>query len=395
MRRHLRLEALESRQMMAGNVLVSLSSNNLVVNGDDAPNVISIESAGTNSIQVRGFNDVNGNPTFVNGIANGVVFFNGASGGLTVRTYGGNDNVRITNLVVNSAINVDTGSESDTLLLGRDPNNFGGVRFGGYPAGPLFAQTTLDVTTGGGNDLIYSTDIRVRSNASLDMGSGNDRLRFSPNVDGLTVNSMQGISEFQRSLYVQMGQGADTVLGRGVLVYVSGTFDDFSGALNYGLTGAEFRSNLNFFTSSAPDNINVTDTLVRRDLNIYSGAGNDDINLNNSRFFDQVHIETGAGNDTLQFNRPPVISSHINQVQIYMGDGADYVRIDDLNVDTLLISQEGADDVAEIINSTGGTFTFDGGAGSDDSIRFIRDANRTNDFRAVLRNYESRRDIVR
>src|SRR4051794_25795821 len=56
--RRLGFESLEGRQLLAGNVSVVQAGGGLVITGDDAANVITIESFRDGVVQVRGFSDI-------------------------------------------------------------------------------------------------------------------------------------------------------------------------------------------------------------------------------------------------------------------------------------------------------------------------------------------------
>ena len=64
--RRLSLESLETRNLLAGNVLATVNSGDLIIRGDNLSNTVSLVRVGTGSFRVTGFAS-NGQATKING----------------------------------------------------------------------------------------------------------------------------------------------------------------------------------------------------------------------------------------------------------------------------------------------------------------------------------------
>lgn len=207
--RKLRLENLESRQMMAGNVAVSVSGGDLVVVGDNQPNEVSIyqKSPGSGTWYVDGFQQ-GGRDTTVNrrtgpqvfhGVRDDVrVYLNGGSDAVTlkngkvpdelyVRTHSGNDYVWIENVSTRRDVNVDLGSSSSNtredylhmqrVTAGDDILVEGSRGRDVVIMDNVMAEDLIRARTGSGDDFVRAS----RSEADrffADLGSGKDKIEL-------------------------------------------------------------------------------------------------------------------------------------------------------------------------------------------------------------------------
>src|SRR5437762_3371716 len=93
--RPLALESLEDRQMMTGNVLVSVSGGDLVVTGDSGANELRIIQSLQNGAPIAGRFFITGqNGTTINGQATGQ-FFQNVTDDLRINLNGGNDRLTL------------------------------------------------------------------------------------------------------------------------------------------------------------------------------------------------------------------------------------------------------------------------------------------------------------
>ncbi|MGE3819577.1 MAG: hypothetical protein AB7I30_09080 [Isosphaeraceae bacterium] len=153
----LRLETLEQRELMAGNVWVGVENGLLRVVGDHLGNEVSITpTRNAGEFTVRG-----NSGTRVNGLLGQT--FSGVSLGIQVHLGDGNDKV-----------NVSRGSSSHRDVI----------------PGPL----GLGIDGGDGNDTIVVENVRVEHSCGISAGAGNDRVEVKGSYFGwdLIVDTSYG-----------------------------------------------------------------------------------------------------------------------------------------------------------------------------------------------------------
>src|SRR5215510_1169216 len=122
-------ESLESRQLMAGNVSVSVSLGDLVVTGDAQDNALQIIQARQNGVPTPGrYWIAPTNGTLINGQASGRY---------------------VNNVFHDMRINLGAGKDSLTLSDGSDDANF-------------IVPNDLVINMGGGNDDVIVDHVKVR-----------------------------------------------------------------------------------------------------------------------------------------------------------------------------------------------------------------------------------------
>src|SRR2546430_7455382 len=180
-RRELLVEPLESRAMLAGNVLASVDATGMLqITGDSKVNNISIsQDASTGAFLLSGVNTtINGLPSvnlstlagFTGGAninlrgGNDVIAFTGASasgsfaGDVNVQGGGGNDSVSLSGLNISGAVNIQGGAGNDTVNLSN-----------------LTATGNVSISTNGGRDPGLLSKRKSRTaNITVQSGAGYD-----------------------------------------------------------------------------------------------------------------------------------------------------------------------------------------------------------------------------
>jgi hypothetical protein len=333
-RARLQVEKLECRNLMAGNVNAYTSGGHLHIEGDDASNVITIESYRNGIIQVRGFSDPGtATPTVVNRGANALRLFYGVTGDIVIHMKGGNDLVRVTNLVVSGNLTIDLGSGYDQLATGRDAL-IGAARFGGTLPGPLYVSGELKISSGSEIDSVFQSDTHVLGRSEIDLGSGDDTLTMQrPAFSGMNV-------EYFGDLTLRPQEGNDNINITG-FISRSVTVDDESGQLNLNINSADIYGTLKVLSTGANDSIRVATTNVRGDIHIDSGAGNDLF-----LFFglaNDIKVHSGDGNDSVQ-----VTSSAIDELIVSLGSGNDVLDLASLFARDISVHGDDGDDVFNV-----------------------------------------------
>jgi FKBP-type peptidyl-prolyl cis-trans isomerase FkpA len=270
-------QRLEQRQMLAGNVAVSLQGDILTITGDGSSNEIRVTGTSTGrarvvpvtgttvngssavfemgttvrnvAIQMAGGNDsvtvenlptpgyldldlgigndsanirdINVRTLNVNGRAgNDVVQFGNtfSPGYITIQTHEGDDTLSITSMASNRGVFLDTGEGSDLIAI----DNLG-------------MRENFVVNTAGGNDRVFLTGQVYSYSAQFSLGVGNDTLSVTPQISSTTAN-------FGKQLTVRAGDGNDTVFfGRSTIARKSISIDGGSGSDAVGAPGADLR----------------------------------------------------------------------------------------------------------------------------------------------------------
>jgi hypothetical protein len=256
--RHLSLEQLESRAMMAGSVTVKVEGGSLIVTGDDRDNTVVITQVGNGRYAVTGLDDADGNPTTIRGEgSNGTKIVKGVKNDIRIDMNGGadilgigNDETDLTGLLdefINGTPFVPSGSPS----LVEVPKNLRIEMGKGDDALGLFVDVgrTADINLNTAYDTAaiegssFGDDLLVKG----DGGNDNVRIRDSQVHDLLLVNMGDGRREGleidtteARHAELHGGNGKDTffidglLLDRELLVFMGSNDDSLTVANSSG-----------------------------------------------------------------------------------------------------------------------------------------------------------------
>jgi hypothetical protein len=335
LRRRLRIESLENRYLMAGNLTSSLDGGVLTLTGDALDNLSFVNGTG-----VPGQVIVQPVATTIDGQA-APKTFNGVES-VVINSLDGNDQFSFQNLAVTNL----------TVLLGNG-NDFAvtGTQFGPNSVG---VTGTLTVEAGAGNDVIQL----FRSFGDYDMvvnaGDGNDFIQtYSNSADTVTVN---------------LGQGFDTLntaylTAFGVWHVDGGTEGDL-----FSVITSSAREEAFFFSGDGNDNLAFNANEFRKDVEFDAGAGNDNMFLRNSIVNIDVFTRLGSGLDTAEFRNNTVSDLHVDG-----GSDRDVVTVTANAVDLAFILMGSGDDDLTFTNNLVNDFALlDGGSGND---RLTRSGN--------------------
>lgn len=343
--RHLFAEPLEARNLLAGNVSAFLSGDNLIINGDNFSNTISVESFGPGTVQVRGFG------TSVNGTQDGISTFP-VSGSIEIRMNRGYDVVRVTNLVIQDNLFISMAEGNDEVLLGQSASG-DNVRFAGTPSGPLFVQDNLGVYGHHGDDRVFQSHLHVQGVGTVNMGDGNDRVQLDrPAGSGENV-------EYGGLFRIFAGVGEDQINIHGLVV------DDNmviaaggGGAEDISINAMDVHGDLTITTSNFSDDIAIQNTFVRDVLTVVTQGGFDTINV--SGIADRLVVDSGAGNDRVHVN-----AANVNVLTGVLGSGFDELDLLNLTTDQIFAYGGDGDDLFLVRNTRAIDALFDGNAGTD------------------------------
>ena len=289
----LRVESLESRQMMAGDVTAYMSGGNLYLTeaagqtGQENSVVISQLPGG--QIHVEGNAQIT-NPN-VSSLINGQAYQNfTVPGGLFVNFGAGNDRVIFTDDTTaaphftNVSINV---AAPEPLVIGRN-----------VTATNTSLKTTPDA------DQVFIFSGVTTGNMTITTGRDHDWISMGQDVPWSELN-------IGGTLSVNSGAGADTVNMLTTQEHGAGKID------------IQTYTKLN---EADADNVWLSNAVSNSDLNVRTGAGDDSIHLNNCTAFHDLNLNAGAGNDTMDL----IQDLAVDKLMADLGDGNDTLNIDTL-----------------------------------------------------------------
>ena len=182
-RKSLKVERLENRELMAGDVLARVEGQMLVIWGDDADNGVALTySSVTQSYRVSG-RDAGGSPTTINGLdtsqPGNIVEFSGVKQ-VYVGLNGGNDDFEVgsataVDTVIEKWLSIEMGAGDDVVKLGAAGN---AAQRRTALAVALDIGTSLNVHLGAGNDQLSIGNAEIGFGLSVLAGDGDDSVTF-------------------------------------------------------------------------------------------------------------------------------------------------------------------------------------------------------------------------
>ena len=348
--RNLSLQALEDRNMFAGNILANLVGTTLAVGGDPFNNQVEIEEIAPNTIEVTGLmgTTINGAPF--------QVFAANLIENVSVRTGAGQDVVSIKNLTLtntpNGNLKVFTDVDDDSVYMKN-----------------VFTSQSIKLDTGDHNDLVKVTRVGTNGTWNTNSGNGHDRVALNfVKAKDMTVDMMDGDDK----LRIQVAR-----IGNDLTVN-TGTEND-SVKIEQVVTG----NNIYVRTDQGTDRVLIRRSHAGNDVGVGTGDDADTAVFNMVHARRDVFAKTGTGDDLLIMNRVKAQSQLIvdmdsgddhayimwakaHDVYVDTADGDDNVYMDEVHAVQDLHAHLGAgNDVFAISNSTAPNPFFDGGANDD------------------------------
>lgn len=328
--RRFRLETLEQKKMLAGDVLASIADGLLLIEGDELSNEIAITSGEQpGSYVIQG---LDGTRISLDGAADsteadpGVVVVQGVTRGIRANMGDGDDRVVVNNLRTRGNIAIRTGSGDDTVRVGELREEPVAVREG-TPEAEAEAQgpaveigRSLRIHTGDGDDSVLVQDVAGRGRLHVATGGGDDTVRIGrraqePAPDNGGENPTD---EVLAEVAADAGARPDT----------------------------DFRAGVRVRLGNGDDTASVSNTSTRQRLAVGGGAGDDTIRLSG------VHARSIL-------------------VRGGQGNGADTVDIRDSATRVLFAALGGGDDVLNLGGVRARLALLSGGPGEADALNEI------------------------
>jgi hypothetical protein len=365
LQKRLRMECLEEKVPLAGDVMIAVVNGDLVITGDAADNSFIIEEATLfDGHQYRVFGR---DLTNVNGVTNEWVFFDG----------------------VTRDVIVDLGDGADTFRGYGYPNAFEPFDFA------LKFPRDLVITTGAGEDHIAlgvteveeffnefnfgQSPVQIGRDLVMNLGGDADSILMSATAvgDDLSISDTGGNTEIivWPSFLYPMPSFVDLSVGDDLSVNL-GSGDDLidismitiGGDATYGLGGGSDYASLLGFTAGGSVMVNA-------------GAGANEVHVESGTVGGGVMV-SGSGTNNFQLSALTVASSIVmlsnsNDDQLYVigstagtaiinaGGGADYVQVTDSALDLLMVNLGSGNDTLNLDGVTSTLALLIGGGGSD------------------------------
>jgi len=261
------MESLEGRQMMAGNVAVSVNSlGDLLITGDTQDNNIQVIQSMQQGAVIPGKFMVAGAPnshTTINGSPDGQYFYG-----------------------VTHDIRIDLKDGLDRVKVGD-----------GLASGHFVAPHDVIINTGAGKDGVLIPAVTVKNNLKVDLGTGDDGFLLQDSIVG-----QDG------------GVGDVTITGGNGVDYIGFVSSPIHGKLNVNAGG----------TDNSADTVELFTMNVEGDSTINTGGGSDKVNMDIADFHNHdLTINTGAGQDKVSLTLVAVDELFAN-----LGMGSDDLTLD-------------------------------------------------------------------
>lgn len=344
-KRTLRYEALEDRQLFAGDVTASVVGDELQIAGDAGANYADVQLRSISGKKMfvvvgktfDGLFDASGNPTVagtpttVNGhkkafrvdatavkkitvtagdgddaIVLGGIGQHFKVSGLQVFAGLGSDFVSIKNVDVASTTNTKVQMTKAAASLGASEAGNDRLLIDSFNA----KAGGLVITTGGGNDVVSLSNLGAKvvgTSTIIGEGDGNDSLTIE-NV-GLTAFNLDGGAGNDKFNFHNASFAKSKVAG--------GEGND-STTLNY----LKFTDAANFYGGDGNDSLSVTTCELDKSFAFSGGDGKDFMKVFHVRFLGTLTFNGEAGNDRFGLNR-----ARLKNVSLNGGDGNDKISI--------------------------------------------------------------------
>ncbi len=341
----LRVEPLEQRLLLAGNVTADLIDGQLIITGDDLANaiVIAMDPEGTCWVTALPDDDnADAATTLINGQVEATGFIGVHS--ITVNLHGGDD-----------ILNVHDSEWPGGMPRGRDLNLSGG----------------LTLNMGDGNDTIRFVDrghaTYIGGDLAIDTGAGDDSIEVQT-----PVTSVGG------DVHIITGSGQDYVMVD--RMFVAGNLHVDSGTESDTVTfrWATIDGNVTVETLSGDDRVRFVWASSGGSMTLDTGDGDDQVKLTSVSVAADTAINTGSGEDYVKVSR-----SDVGSLAIDTGDGDDVATISkgDINHSLVVDLGRGEDLLTAVDNVVGELAHFQGGLGPD---LINEDLEEANDFAKLL-----------
>jgi hypothetical protein len=263
-----RVEFLESRQLMAGDVFAAVEGNFLRVQGDQLDNQIAIAETVGGDVVVSGQNGtlINGRPS--------IRFARPVLNALDVRMDGGNDSVTLRGVRLSNDMFVDLGAGNDRLIAPL--------------SNPIVVGANASIYGSEGNDTIQLVGSVIREDLVIDGGIG----LLNANLSSMAIQKSLAISGDEANDVISV---SSSNIGLGVTIETKGGSDRVN--IN-NLLAFSLMVNTDSNAAIGADQVTLNQVQLAEDLGIFTGAGNDLVRMTDVSS-GKVSVSLDEGNDRL------------------------------------------------------------------------------------------------
>ena len=294
----LRLESLEARHALAGNVIAMLTEGTLTILGDEQANGVNMVFDVASGKHIVSGTETGGSATEINGGTtpaefSGVKHVHVMLGeGDDVLDFGAADQI-YTGIAQKLAI--DMGSGNDSVELGRAGNGPGATD----PVYHLlYVNKGIWIDLGAGDDELSVASLKTNKSLIVLAGDGNDAIDFATEF---TPTGAAGATQFpviaKGNVHLHLGHGDDTLTVLHVRVGNNLKILDPQGASNVSLTDVDVRRKVDIKTGHSVDQVSL-DYVSASHVSMNTHGAEDDVSIEHSRF-KRMNVQTGGGNDDL------------------------------------------------------------------------------------------------
>jgi hypothetical protein len=260
-----RLESLESRLPLAGNVTAELSGGQLTILGDSADNdIVVVQSGDTVTITGNAGTTINGAPA--------AAFTTSGLEKAEFKMESGDDHLFLINVDPSGDVVVEMGDGNDIA-----------------EASNVDAGANFTIKSGKGDDLVGvanssaggDMNVEFEGKATLFLTRLNVTKNLSVDTDGDDQISIDGVITVGEDLTVSTGKGNDVV-----------TVADLVTA-----APVSVGKSLRIDTDRGNDRVNLVDVVVGEDIYVNTGKGNDTATLTDVSSGKSLSVNTDDGND--------------------------------------------------------------------------------------------------
>lgn len=269
------MESLENRELMAGDVAVSVSGGNMLIqeagNSYQGAQAVQVSQLGNGKIRVQGLTNAGGTVTKVNGL-------------------------NYQDFTVTGDLTVNLGAANDYLSLN----------------GGSFRNVNVQMHQPGGaadSDAVFISDTRTTGDMTIKTGAGNDVVDINHAAIG---------NDASDDLSIFSGAGGDSIRMNG--------WTSVRGNLTVQAYDSYYENDNDF--------VDINTAVAYNRVDVYTGFGNDTVNMTAVTAGTHVVLATGDGNDTVKLREVQAL----DDFYVYLGNGDDnmdmvYLRADHLTVD--------------------------------------------------------------
>lgn len=308
-----RIERLEARQLMAGDVFVNVVEGNLIVEGDAQGNQVAI-TAGPEpgSYLIRGLDGTNivRPAAEVSTPANEVVV-KGVTGGARIALGAGDDRLVLANASFRGGVAIRMGEGNDGVAIGLRPTVEAGSETPAPLPGSVRIGGPLSISTGEGNDRVHVDQVSIGGPLNIETGGGNDAVRLGhqspPPVELVTDAEADAKPEVVPALRVMQAINVNLGVGN----------DEFNA------DAVKTDQGMNVNAGEGSDALRIDQLWSGGPLTLIGGPGDgaDNIDLAHARAA-MAFINTGAGNDHVR-----ILDSAFRVLGIALEDGDDSLAV--------------------------------------------------------------------